>query len=360
MTDDVDGKYLKGRGAQINTHNKFEKHTVGAFHIEGIDEEVGLGGRTQYIPTYPKTFINKVDSPDVGRAYSMNPYQGCEHGCLYCYARTTHEYWGYSAGLDFEQKILVKQNITEALEKQFSKKGWEPLPIMLSGNTDCYQPIEKKLKLTRGVLETVLKYKHSVSMITKNSLITRDIDLLQELAGQNLVHVMMTITSTDEKVRLQLEPRTTTYKQRFKAIEALSKAGIPVGVMVAPIIPSITSHEVPNVIKIAAEHGAKHAGYTIIRLNGPIGAVFKDWLEKNYPDRAQKVWNQISDCHGGQVNDSRYGTRMSGEGNIAESIKKLFKISVKKFMGEDDWEGLNTKAFLNKHNAQRSLFDDMD
>jgi DNA repair photolyase len=352
-------KYLKGRGAQINTHNRFEKHVSGAFHIEGLDEEAGFTNKTQYIPTYPKTFINKVDSPDIGRAYSMNPYQGCEHGCLYCYARTTHEYWGYSAGMDFEQKILVKQNITEALEKQFSKKSWEPLPIMLSGNTDCYQPIEKKLKLTRGVLETVLKYKHPVSLITKNSLITRDIDLLQELAKSNLVHVMITITSTDEKIRLQLEPRTATYKQRFKAIAELSKAGIPVGVMVAPIIPGITSHDIPNIIKTASDHGAKRAGYTIVRLNGAIGNVFKDWLEKNYPDRAQKVWNQISDCHGGRVNDSRYGTRMSGEGNIAESIKKLFDVSVKKFMGENDWLKLNTAAFLNKHNAQTSLFEDL-
>ena len=354
-----DDKYLKGRGAQINTHNRFEKHVVGAFHVEGLDEETGSANKTQYINTYPKTFINKVDSPDIGRAYSMNPYQGCEHGCLYCYARTTHEYWGYSAGLDFEQKILVKQNITEALEKQFNKKGWEPLPIMLSGNTDCYQPIEKKLKLTRGILQTLLKYKHPVGMITKNSLITRDIDLLQELAKDNLVSVMITITSTNEKTRLQLEPRTTTYKQRFKAIEELSKAGIPVGVMVAPIIPGITSHDVPNVIKIAAEHGAKRAGYTIVRLNGAIGNVFKDWLEKNYPDRAQKVWNQISDCHGGQVNDSRFGTRMRGEGNIAESIRSLFKISVKKFMGENEHFELNTTAFINKHNAQTNLFDNL-
>ncbi len=354
-----DDKYLKGRGAQINTHNRFEKQVVGAFHIEGLDEEAGYTNKTQYINTYPKTFINKVDSPDIGRAYSMNPYQGCEHGCLYCYARVTHEYWGYSAGLDFEQKILVKQNITEALEKQFNKKDWEPLPIMLSGNTDCYQPIEKKLKLTRGILETVLKYKHPVSMITKNSMITRDIDLLQELSKLNLVHVMITITSTNEKTRIQLEPRTTTYKQRFNAIEELSKAGIPVGVMVAPIIPGITSHDIPNVIKMAAGHGAKRAGYTIVRLNGAIGTVFKDWLEKNYPDRAQKVLNQISDCHGGQVNDSRYGTRMSGEGNIAESIKKLFQISVKKFMGEPERLKLNTKIFINKHNAQTNLFDDL-
>ena len=359
MAEATNDNYLKGRGAQINTHNHFEKQVVGNFHIEGIDEEAGLGGKTQYIPTYPKTFINKVDSPDIGRAYSMNPYQGCEHGCLYCYARTTHEYWGYSAGLDFEQKILVKQNINEALEKQLNKKGWEPLPIMLSGNTDCYQPIEKKLKLTRGILETLLKYKHPVSMITKNSLITRDVDLLQELAKHNLVHVMMTITSTDEKIRLQLEPRTTTYKNRLKAIEALSKAGVPVGVMMAPIIPGITSHDIPRLIKTAAEHGARRAGYTIVRLNGPIAAVFKDWLEKNYPDRAQKVWNQISDCHGGQVNDSRFGTRMGGEGNIAESIANLFKVSVRKFMGDNTRFTYNTKDFLNKHNAQTSLFDEL-
>jgi DNA repair photolyase len=358
MPDEVDDTYLKGRGAQLNTHNRFEKQTVGVFHIEGVDEEEGLGGKTQYIPTHPKTIINKVTSVDVPNGYSMNPYQGCEHGCLYCYARVTHEYWGYSAGLDFEQKILVKQGIKEALEKQFNKKGWEPLPIMLSGNTDCYQPIEKKLKLTRGILEMLLKYKHPVSLITKNSLITRDLDLLQELAKHDLVHVMITITSTDEKIRLQLEPRTATYKNRLKAVEALSKAGIPVGVMVAPIIPGITSAGIPQVVKMAAEHGAKRAGYTIVRLNGAIANVFKDWLEKNYPDRAQKVWNQIKDCHGGQVNDSRAGTRMSGEGNIAESIRSLFQISVKKYMKEHVRFVYNTTAFINRHNAQTSLFDE--
>lgn len=354
----MDDNYLKGRGAQINAHNKFEKHTLGNFHIEGIDEELVLGGKTEYIATHPKTFINKVDSPDIGSAYSMNPYQGCEHGCLYCYARTTHEYWGYSSGLDFEQKILVKHGIKEALEKQLNKKGWEPLPIMLSGNTDCYQPAERKLKLTRGILETMLKYKHPVGLITKNSLITRDIDLLQELAKDKLAHVMVTVTSTDEKIRQQLEPRTATYRSRLKAVEALSKSGIPVGVMVAPIIPGITSAHIPDVIKAAAEHGARTAGYTIVRLNGSIGEVFKDWLEKNFPDRAQKVWNQIRDCHGGQVNDSRFGTRMRGEGNIAESIRNLFHLSVKRFMGERDRFVFNTKLFRNSHNAQMGLFEE--
>ncbi|MBS1645886.1 MAG: PA0069 family radical SAM protein [Bacteroidetes bacterium] len=350
--------YLKGRGAQINTHNRFEKHENGIFHIEGIDEEAGFVSKTQYIPTHPKTFINKVDSPDVGLAYSMNPYQGCEHGCLYCYARNSHEYWGYSAGLDFEQKILVKQGIVAAMEKQLNQKKWEVLPIMLSGNTDCYQPIEKKMQLTRGILQTVLKYKHPVSLITKNSLILRDIDLLQELAKDNLVHVMVTVTCTDERVRLQLEPRTTTYKQRFKIIEELNKKNIPVGVMVAPIIPGITSHDVPNVIKTAAQNGAKRAGYTLVRLNGAIATVFKDWLEKTYPDRAQKVWNQIAACHGGQVNDSRAGTRMQGEGNIAEIIRNLFRVSVKKYIGENQSFRFNTQAFFNRHSAQIKLFDE--
>jgi DNA repair photolyase len=325
--------FLKGRGSQVNPNNKFSKHTVVTEHIEGIDEPLIQNHKTEIIYTHPKTFINKVDSPDIGLVYSMNPYQGCEHGCIYCYARNSHEYWGYSAGLDFEQKIIVKQGVIPALEKQLSNKNWEPFPIMLSGNTDCYQPIERKMKITRSILETCLKFKHPVGIITKNSLVTRDIDILSELAKLNLVHVMVSITGLTEETRLMLEPRTATYKGRLNTLKKLSDAGIPCGVMVAPIIPGLTNHEIPGVIEQAALHGATTAGYTIVRLNGAIGGIFKDWLYKCYPDRADKVWNQISEVHDGQVNDSRFGSRMRGEGKIAESINQLFKLARKKHMG---------------------------
>ena len=349
--------FLAGRGAQYHPDNKFSKHHYVSDIFEGIDEEPELDKKTQIIFTYPKTFINKVESPDVGSAYSMNPYQGCEHGCIYCYARNSHEYWGYNAGLDFESKILVKQNVVVLLEKEFGKKNWKPLPIMLSGNTDCYQPIERKMEITRGVLKTCLKFKHPVGLITKNALILRDVDLLEQLALYNLVHVMVSITGVDESIRQKLEPRTSTYKNRFKILETLSQHKIPCGVMVAPIIPGINNHEIPNVMERAAQNGATSAGFTIVRLNGAIGPIFKDWLQKCFPDRADKVWNQICDCHGGTVNDSRYGTRMRGEGKIAESIKQLFKISRERYMKSDKRFQFDLTLFDHKAgDAQLSLF----
>ena len=359
--------YQKGRGAQINTDNQFTAQQYVQEHIEGIDEEFLQKEKTQIIYTYPKTIINKVESTDIGLAYSLNPYQGCEHGCIYCYARNSHEYWGYSAGLDFERKILVKKNAPELLEKTFLKKNWEPSPIMLSGNTDCYQPIERKLEITRQILQICLRYKHPVSLITKNALIIRDLDILIDLAKLNLVHVMITITSLNEELRQKLEPRTVTYKNRFKVINQLSNANIPVGVMTAPVIPSLTSHEIPELIKTAAENGATTAGYTIVRLNGAIADVFKDWLHKNFEDRADKVWNHIKECHGGQVNDSRWGTRTRGDGKIAEAIRNLFKMSVRKYMPSKNQFEFDTKAYYkqrqqifmqNKSRGQFSLFEE--
>lgn len=325
-------QYIKGRGAQINTHNRFLKNSYVKEFPELIDEEMLANDHTQYIEVFPKTIINKVESPDTPAIYSMNPYQGCEHGCLYCYARPTHEYWGYSAGLDFERKILVKKNAPELLEETFRKKNWNPSPIILSGNTDCYQPIERKLQITRKMLQVCLKYKHPVSIITKNTLILRDKDILSEMAEQNLVQVMITITSLNEELRKKLEPRTVTYKNRLMVIKHLAESGIPVGIMNAPIIPGLNSHEIPDVVKAAAKNGATSAGYTIVRLNGAVSEVFKNWLEKNFPDRAEKVWHQIQDCHGGKVNNSRWGVRTRGEGKIAEFIRNLFKMAVNKYM----------------------------
>ncbi len=353
----IENNYFKGRGSQINTHNKFAKYQYVQEFMEVLDEELTLNHKTEIIYTHPKTIINKIDSEDIGMAYSLNPYQGCEHGCIYCYARNTHEYWGYSAGLDFEQKIIVKQNAIEILEKQFSNKNWKPLPIMLSGNTDCYQPIERQLEITRRILQTCLKYKHPVGLITKNALILRDLDVLIELAKDNLVHVMISITGTDESIRQKLEPRTATYKNRFKVLEALSKNNIPCGIMIAPIIPGINNHEIPNVMELAAKAGATSAGFTMVRLNGAVGPIFKDWLVKNFPDRADKVWNQISDAHGGSVNDSRIGVRMRGEGPMAESVRQLFSLSRLRFMKPENKFEFNVKDFnYRAGDAQLSLF----
>ena len=331
MTNEIPG-YLKGRGAQLNTENRFLKHSLVTEHIEGLDEPLLSNEQTQVFIENPKKIVNNIKSPDLHLMNSINAYQGCEHGCIYCYARNSHNYYGFSAGLDFEQKIIVKPDSPKLLRKHFDNPNYKPEVITLSGNTDCYQPLERKYKITRALLEVMLEYKNPVGIITKNSLILRDIDLLSELAKNNLVHVMLSITSLREDLRLMMEPRTATAKKRLQVIEELSKNNIPVGVMTAPIIPGLTSDEIPAILKSVADNGALTAGYTIVRLNGEIKNIFNDWLYKNLPDAADKIWNQIKACHNGQVNDSRFGKRMSGDGKIAESIKQLFTISKKKYL----------------------------
>ncbi|MBS1977189.1 MAG: PA0069 family radical SAM protein [Bacteroidetes bacterium] len=324
--------YLKGRGAQIKTQNRFLKEQYTTEHIEGLDEELQMSPKTQLFYEHPKKIVNKVNSPDLSMAYSMNPYQGCEHGCIYCYARNTHEYYGFSAGLDFESKIIVKENAALLLEQQLIDHKWQPSPIMLSGNTDCYQPLERRLGITRKMLAVLARYKHPVAIITKNSLITRDIDILKDLASDHLVHVMISITTLDEGLRSLMEPRTASAIKRLKTIETLVAAGIPAGVMTAPIIPGLNHHEIPTLIKAAADHGAMTAGMEVVRLNASIAKIFEDWLRRNLPDRFDKVWNQISSLHGGKVNDSVFGRRMSGEGNIADIIKQLFRSSRQRYL----------------------------
>lgn len=325
-------EYIKGRGAQINTKNRFVDQHYVLEHFEGIDELPDMGIKTEILLEHPKSVLNKIDSPDLPFSFSINPYQGCEHGCIYCYARNAHQYWGYSAGLDFEQKIIAKPNAANILRKHFENKNYTADSVSLSGNTDCYQPTERKLKITRSLLEVFLEYQHPVGIITKNSLILRDIDLLSELAKNGLVHVMISITSMREELRLMMEPRTATTKNRLKVIEILNAKGIPTGVMTAPIIPGLNSDEIPELIKSAADAGALVAGYTMVRLNGAVQDLFHDWLFKTMPDAADKIWNHICETHGGKVNDNRFGTRMRGEGKIAESINQLFKLSVKKYL----------------------------
>lgn len=349
-------EYFKGRGAQVNTHNKFAAQRYVAEHIEGLDEEFLENSNTQLIEENPKKIISVNDSPDLRMGYSMNPYQGCEHGCIYCYARNAHEYWGYSAGLDFERKIIVKRNAATVLERQFNAKGYRPQPIMLSGNTDCYQPVERKLGITRAILQVLLRYRHPVSIISKNNLILRDLDILSELARLDLVHVAVSLNSLDESLRQKMEPRTVTAKGRLQVIQRLSDAGIPVMVMCAPIIPGLNSDEVPRVIEAAARHGARAAGYTIVRLNGAIAELFTDWVHKAYPDRAEKVLHGIAACHGGKLNDSRWGTRMRGEGPEAESIRQLFKLGVRQHLHGRSLPDLRLDLFTPKGGKQLDLF----
>lgn len=350
-------EYFKGRGAQIKTENKFLKNQYIAEHIEGLDEPLVSAPATQIFYEKAKNIVNKVTSPDLGQMYSMNPYQGCEHGCIYCYARNSHEYWGFNAGLDFESKIVVKQDAPKLLEKFILNPNWQPVPIMVSGNTDCYQPLERKLGITRDLLKVFAKYRHPLGMITKNSLVLRDVDILSDLAKDNLVSIHISITTLDEDLRRVMEPRTASANKRLQTVEALAKAGIPVGVMNAPIIPGLNHHEIPQILKAAADHGALGAGMTVVRLNGSIGQIFEDWLRKNFPDRFDKVWHQICEMHGGQVNDSVFGRRMTGEGNFANMIHQLFKASKKKYFSNRSFPPVNVNKFT--RGGMLNLFDTM-
>lgn len=351
--------FLRGRGAQINPPSKYEKIVRDEQPVDWALaaaewEEPDL--KTEYLETHPKTILNRVESPDIPLEWSMNPYQGCEHGCIYCYARNTHPYWGYSAGLDFEQKILVKRNAADLLEKELQKKSWKAAPVMFAGNTDVYQPAERRFGITRACLEVFWKYRHPVGIITKNSLVLRDLDLLKQLAAENLTAVAISITTLNEELRQFLEPRTATVKQRLKTVETLSANGIPVFVMMAPIIPGLNEHEIFSMAKAVSERGALGIGYTMVRLNGDVGAIFEDWLRKTMPDRAEKVLNKIRGAHGGNLYDHRASVRMRGEGKIAEIIRDQFRLAKEKYFAGRQMPNYNLDLHEKFKSAQLKLF----
>lgn len=338
---------FKGRGSRISPKNPYIKREEVIQHAEGIDEEKYLDKPlTKYFTENPVNALSKNDSPDLPLNYSVNPYQGCEHGCIYCYARNSHQYWGFDAGLGFETNIVVKHNIAEVLKKQFLNINYKPQPIMLSGNTDCYQPAEKKFGLTRKILELCLKVGHPVSIITKNSLIQRDEDLLVKLAQKKLVHVYFSINHMDNELKAVLEPRTATAAKKLALIRRFSDLGIPCGVMVAPIIPGLNSNDIAKIIQLAADAGALRAGYTVVRLNGSIKEIFTDWLYLHFPDRADKVIHQIEELHGGKVNDTDWGRRIKGEGAIANMIQQIFNASVAKHMKGVEMPGFDLSHFM--------------
>ena len=288
--------------------------------------------------------------------YSLNPYHGCEHGCSYCFARPTHEFWGYSAGTDFERKILVKKNAPDLLEKFFQKRNYVPKTITLSGNTDCYQPAEREFEITRKILKLCLDYRHPVSILTKNDLVLRDLDILKPLSEQNLVSVSFSIPTINEEIRRKMEPRTSSVKNKLKAIEILSEHQIPVGVMVAPVIPGLTSDESLTILKTVSEAGAQKFGYVLVRLNDTVEPVFINWINVNFPDRAEKVLNLIRSMRGGKLGDKRFHERYKGEGNIAEMIHDTFALGRRKFFADKEITPLSTENFTGSKDQQLKLF----
>jgi DNA repair photolyase len=334
---------IRGRGTGENPGNRFEtiRHEVDP----DLDPEERPSPRTIFLRDTSRSIIAHNDSPDVGFDASINPYRGCEHGCIYCYARPYHEYLGWSAGLDFETKILVKENAAELLRHELSAPAWKPEVLGISGVTDPYQPIERQLCLTRGCLEVLAEFRNPVRVITKNHLVARDVDLLSELARHEAAGVFLSVTTLDEELRRIMEPRTSTARARIEAIRTLSAAGVPTGVMVAPIIPGLNDHEVPGILSEAARAGAMFAAYTIVRLPYAVKDLFIDWLTRHFPDRKEKVLGGIRSLRHGKLSDSRFGSRMRGEGARADIIKRMFRVACKKAGIPQSSTELSTAAF---------------
>jgi DNA repair photolyase len=312
--------------------------------------------RTSFIEVHPKSILSENNSPDIPFRYSINPYNGCEHGCVYCYARNSHEYWGYSAGRDFEEKILYKPNAAEMLKAIFKSGKWLPELIVLSGNTDCYQPAERRFMITRKLLEVFLEHKHPVGLITKNSLILRDLDLLTELNKQHLLSVTISVTTLQEEIRRTMEPRTSSVTNRLKTIETLSQSGIRVNVNMAPVIPGLNSEEIFSLAEAVAARGATSVSYIMARLNGQIALIFEDWIKNAMPDRADKVLQLIRQTHGGTLNESRWKTRMKGEGQYADTISAMFRMARKKYFTGNIESPLDYSKFTSGIPIQMKIF----
>lgn len=345
----------RGRGASTNPATRFERlHVVE--DPSALDEDSLRHVPTLFYRDSARSALARNESPDIPFTYSLNPYRGCEHGCIYCYARPSHEFLGFSAGLDFETRILVKEEAPDLLEKTFRRASWQPQTVAMSGNTDPYQPVERRLGLTRRCLEVFLKFRNPVSVITKNRLILRDLDLLTELAAMNLVRVTVSITSLDPSITAVMEPRTARPALRLKTIEQLASAGIPVGVNVAPVIPGLTDEELPAILKQAASSGATSAYYQVVRLPLVVQDLFVDWLHRSFPDRAAKIVRRLLELHGGNLNESQFGLRMRGRGEWAETIDRLFKITCKKLEIDRGQAALATHHFRRDAGHQLDLF----
>ena len=323
---------IKGRGAASNREGRFES-SARTIEDDGWHREDEPAPRPETVVTEERarSIISRNDSPDIHFEHSINPYRGCEHGCVYCYARPSHGYLNLSAGLDFETKLFAKTNAADLLRRELGKSGYVVSPINLGANTDPYQPIERRYRITRSILEVLAEHRHPCTIITKNALIERDLDLLVPMARRSLVHAFVSVTSLDNRLASTLEPRASAPHRRLRTVATLNEAGVPCGVMVAPIIPMVTDRYLEQILERAAQAGAKGAGYTVLRLPYELKDLFREWLALNVPERAEHVMSLLRQMRGGRDNDARFGTRMRGEGEFAELIRQRFRLACRRF-----------------------------
>ena len=350
-------KRLPGRGTVDNPENRYER-----IHLElDSDGEESTSPATVFYRDSSRSALAENDSPDIPFRFSLNPYRGCEHGCVYCYARPTHEYLSFSAGLDFEQRIMVKHDAPELLRRTFLSPRWRPEVVALSGNTDCYQPVERHLQLTRRCLEVFREFRNPVGIVTKSALVTRDIDLLAGLAEHAATHVCVSITSLDGDLARRMEPRAARPERRLEAVRTLSAAGVPVSVMVAPIIPGLNDEEVPRILEAAAGSGARSASWVLLRLPRPVDQLFEEWLQAHFPERRLRIIGRIRQCRDGSLSDSRFGQRMRGQGVYAGHIAGLFHTAARRYGLDGALPALNTTAFRRPPQAgeQLQLYSDV-
>ena len=353
MTPSTPLPVLKGRGASWNPPNRFDR-----LHLdrEGWNDPDDPAPETVLLNDATRSILSRNDSPDVGFDVSVNPYRGCAHGCAYCYARPTHEYLGFSAGLDFETRILVKREAPTLLREALASRRWQPEPIMFSGNTDAYQPAERRLRITRRCLEVLAEFRNPVAITTKSYLVTRDVDILQELARVDAAAVSISVTTLRNDIQRKLEPRASSPARRLGAIRVLADAGVPVGVNVAPVIPGLTDHELPGILEAAADAGASHASLILLRLPHGVKELFEAWLTQHVPDRKDKVLNRLRELRGGKLYDARYAVRGRGEGPWAEQIQALFRLTRDR-LGLNRPAALSTAAFKRPEAKPTAQFD---
>jgi len=356
---ELHAKLRTGRGAPRDLPNRFERYAQDldpdVVQPDPSEEgEILPNPQTIFLDDSSESIIARNDSPDISFAAGINPYRGCEHGCAYCYARPYHEYLGFSAGLEFETKIMVKRRAAELLRRELSRPKYEPQVLAMSGVTDCYQPAERKFRITRACLEVLAEFRHPVSLITKNFLITRDLDVLKELAAFDGVHAHISITTLNPELAAKMEPRASRPGHRLRAIEMLARAGVPVGVSVAPIVPGLNDREIPAVLEAARQAGAISAGYTLLRLPHGVKDIFTDWLKVNFPEKLDRILGTVREVRGGKLNVSAYGTRMRGEGPYADQIAQMFHV-FRERLGFTKMRELSTEHFRRPGEQQMML-----